>query len=34
MNYGAVCIEQMHGEFMIILKVRINLSVAWNCLCS
>jgi len=29
-----VCIEQVHGECMIILKLGINLSVTWNCLCS
>ena len=29
-----ICIEQMHGEYMIILKLGTNLSVAWNFLCS
>jgi len=29
-----VCIEQMHGECMIILKVGINLFVTWNFVCS
>ena len=29
-----VCIEEMDGECMIILKSGINLSVVSNCLCS
>jgi len=29
-----VYIEQVHGEYMIILKLGINISVTWNCLCS
>ena len=28
-----VCTEQMHGVCMRILKLGINFSVAWNCLC-
>jgi hypothetical protein len=27
-----VCIGKLHGEFMLMLKLGINLSVAWNCL--
>jgi len=33
-TYGTCCMEQMHRECMIILKVEINLSVESNCLCS
>ena len=35
MNEGTVlvCVEQMHGECMIILKVWENVCVAWNCFC-